>query len=94
MARTDTELVDPVPLFQRLEEKLADDSGIVADGGDFVATGAYIIETCRPLSWLDPRVYGTLGVVVGFAVGAAWVRPDAEVWVMWGDGSCAYSLAE
>ena len=78
----------------RLEEKLADDSVIVADGGDFVATGAYILKPRRPLSWLDPGVYGTLGVGGGFAVGAACVRPDAEVWLIWGDGSSAYSLAE
>lgn len=93
-ARTDTELVDPIQLFLRLEEKLADDSVIVADGGDFVATAAYILRPRRPLSWLDPGVYGTLGVGGGFAVGAACVREDAEVWVIWGDGSCAYSLAE
>ena len=93
-AKPDSELVDPVHLFQRMEEKMADDSVIVADGGDFVATAAYILRPRRPLSWLDPGVYGTLGVGGGFAVGAACVRPDAEVWIIWGDGSCAYSLAE
>lgn len=93
-ARADTELVDPVHFFMRLEEKMADDSVIVADGGDFVATASYILRPRRPLAWLDPGVYGTLGVGGGFAVGAACVRPDAEVWVIWGDGSCAYSLAE
>lgn len=93
-ATTEGELVDPVYLFQRIEEKMADDSVIVADGGDFVATGAYILKPRRPLSWLDPGVYGTLGVGGGFAVGAACVRPDAEVWLIWGDGSSAYSLAE
>ena len=30
----------------------------------------------------------------GFAVGAAAHRPDAEVWLLYGDGSSAYSLAE
>ncbi|MEM9194844.1 MAG: thiamine pyrophosphate-binding protein [Myxococcota bacterium] len=88
------ELVDPVHFFQRLEPKLDDDSVIVADGGDFVATGAYILKPRRPLSWLDPGVFGTLGVGGGFAVGAACVRPDAEVWIIWGDGSSAYSIAE
>jgi acetolactate synthase-1/2/3 large subunit len=77
-----------------MEEKLADDSIIVADGGDFVATAAYVLRPRRPLSWLDPGVFGTLGVGGGFAVGAAALRRDAEVWIVWGDGSCAYSLAE
>lgn len=93
-ARTDTELVDPIQLFLQLEEKLDDDSILIADGGDFVATAAYILRPRRPLSWLDPGVFGTLGVGGGFAVGAACVRKDAEVWIIWGDGSCAYSLAE
>ena len=48
----------------------------------------------KPLSWLDPGVFGTLGVGGGFAVGAATVREDAEIWLFYGDGSSAYSLAE
>ena len=87
-------MVDPVHLFQRIEEKIADDSVLIVDGGDFVATGAYIVRPRRPLSWLDPGVFGTLGVGGGFAVGAATVRKDAEVWLFYGDGSSAYSLAE
>jgi len=87
-------LVDPIHFFLRLEEKLADDSVLVVDGGDFVATAAYIVKPRRPLSWLDPGVFGTLGVGGGFAVGAAAVRKGAEVWIIYGDGSSAYSLSE
>ncbi len=93
-ARPAGELVDPIHFFMRLEEKLADDSVLVADGGDFVATAAYILKPRRPLSWLDPGVFGTLGVGGGFAVGACAVRPTAEVWIIYGDGSSAYSLSE
>jgi len=95
-ARSNSEgpLVDPVYFFQRLEEQMADDSILIVDGGDFVATGAYILRPRKPLSWLDPGVFGTLGVGGGFALGAASVRPDAEIWLLYGDGSSAYSLAE
>ena len=93
-ARADGEQVDPVHFFLRLEEKMADDAIIVADGGDFVATAAYTLRPRAPLSWLDPGVFGTLGVGGGFAVGAATIRPGTEVWILYGDGSCAYSLAE
>lgn len=86
--------VDPVYLFQRIEEKIADDSVLIVDGGDFVATGSYIVRPRGPLRWLDPGVFGTLGVGGGFATGAASVRPTAEVWLFYGDGSSAYSLAE
>jgi acetolactate synthase-1/2/3 large subunit len=93
-AKAPTELVNPLHLFQRIEEKMADDAVLVVDGGDFVATASYILRPRKPLSWLDPGVFGTLGVGGGFAVGASLVRPGKEVWLIYGDGSSAYSLAE
>jgi acetolactate synthase-like protein len=88
------ELVDPIHFFTRLENTMADDAVLVVDGGDFVATASYIVRPRAPLSWLDPGVFGTLGVGGGFALGAALVRPGREVWLVWGDGSSAYTLAE
>jgi acetolactate synthase-1/2/3 large subunit len=93
-AQASTDLVNPLQLFQRIEEKMADDAVLVVDGGDFVATASYILRPRQPLSWLDPGVFGTLGVGGGFAIGASLVRPGKEVWLIYGDGSCAYSLAE
>jgi acetolactate synthase-1/2/3 large subunit len=93
-AQASTDLVNPLQLLQRIEEKMADDAVLVVDGGDFVATASYILRPRQPLSWLDPGVFGTLGVGGGFAVGASLVRPGKEVWLIYGDGSCAYSLAE
>ncbi|MGB5312176.1 MAG: thiamine pyrophosphate-dependent enzyme, partial [Polyangiales bacterium] len=93
-ATAQTELVNPLQLFQRIEEKMSDDAILVVDGGDFVATASYILRPRKPLSWLDPGVFGTLGVGGGFAVGASLVRPGNEVWLIYGDGSCAYSIAE
>ena len=93
-AHAPADLVNPLQLFQRIEEKMAEDAVLVVDGGDFVATASYILRPRQPLSWLDPGVYGTLGVGGGFAVGASLVRPGKEVWLIYGDGSCAYSLAE
>lgn len=93
-AKEESELVNPLDLFVKMEEKMADDAVLVVDGGDFVATASYILRPRAPLSWLDPGVFGTLGVGGGFAVGAALCRPDSQVWVIYGDGSSAYSLAE
>ena len=93
-AKPTGELVDPIQFFLKLEEKLTPDSVLVADGGDFVATAAYILRPRSPLSWLDPGVFGTLGVGGGFAVGACAVRPKSDVWIIYGDGSSAYSLNE
>jgi len=88
------ELIDPVYFFLRMEEAMADDAVLVVDGGDFVATASYIVRPRAPLSWLDPGVFGSLGVGGGFALGASLVRPGKEVWLVWGDGSSAYTLAE
>jgi acetolactate synthase-1/2/3 large subunit len=33
-------------------------------------------------------------VGAGFALGAATARPDREVWIVFGDGACGWSLAE
>jgi acetolactate synthase-1/2/3 large subunit len=93
-ANEDTEYVNPLTLCRAIEKLIADDSVLVADGGDFVATASYIVSPRRPLSWLDPGVFGTLGVGGGFALGAAMFRPGAEIWLFYGDGSAAYSLAE
>lgn len=86
--------INPIAFFQKMEAAMADDSILVVDGGDFVATGAYVVRPRSPLSWLDPGVFGTLGVGGGFVVGAALTRPNAETWLIYGDGSSAYSLAE
>lgn len=86
--------VGPLTLFRRLDPLLADDSVLVADGGDFVATASYTLRPRAPLSWLDPGVFGTLGVGGGFALAARLRRPQAEVWLLWGDGSAGFSLAE
>jgi acetolactate synthase-1/2/3 large subunit len=93
-ANPDSNPIDPVHFFLRMEQAMADDSVLVVDGGDFVATGSYVLRPRKPLCWLDPGVFGTLGVGGGFAVGASLCRPGHEVWLVYGDGSCAYSLAE
>ena len=93
-AKAPSDLVNPLDLFQRIEEKMSEDAVLVVDGGDFVATASYILRPRKPLSWLDPGVFGTLGVGGGFAVGASLVRPGNEVWLIYGDGSCAYSISE
>ena len=92
--RIQGELVNPVALLRALEQSIGLDAVMVADGGDFVATAAYTLRPRVPLSWLDPGVFGTLGVGAGFALGAALCRPEAEVWIVFGDGACGYSLVE
>lgn len=86
--------LNPVRFLRQLDRALPEDSVLVGDGGDFVATAAYTVCPRRPLSWLDPGVFGTLGVGAGFALGAKLVRPDADVFLLWGDGAAGFSLME
>lgn len=88
------EYVNPLAFFRALDAEAADDAIFVADGGDFVATASYVLHPRGPLSWLDPGAFGTLGVGAGFALGAATARPGRELWIVFGDGACGWSLAE
>jgi acetolactate synthase-1/2/3 large subunit len=93
-ARASGNLVNPLAACRALDAALDDDSVLVADGGDFVATASYVTSPRAPLSWLDPGAFGTLGVGAGFALGAKLCRPSAETWIVYGDGSAGYSLME
>jgi acetolactate synthase-1/2/3 large subunit len=86
--------LNPIRVCLDVEELLAPDSVMVADGGDFVATASYCTRPRSPLSWLDPGVFGTLGVGAGFALAAKLVRPESEVWIIYGDGSVGFTLSE
>ena len=89
-----TDFVNPVYLCKTIDKLIDKQSILVADGGDFVGTASYTIRPRSPLGWLDPGPFGTLGVGGGFAIGAKSSFPEKEVWVLYGDGASAYSLAE
>src|SRR5262249_9039777 len=89
-----TDGANPLALLRRLEDALPDDSILVGDGGDFVATASYVLRPRGPLSWLDPGVFGTLGAGAGFAPAAKLCRPRGQVWILYGDGSVGYTLPE
>lgn len=84
----------PVQLFLELDKALTEKSVIVADGGDFVGTASYVLKPRKPLSWLDPGVFGTLGIGGGFALGGKLCKPESELFIIYGDGSAGYSLME
>ncbi|MEY4135290.1 MAG: thiamine pyrophosphate-binding protein [Saprospiraceae bacterium] len=86
--------INPVALFRRWEAALPERSVLIADGGDFAATAAYTLRPRKPLGWLDPGAFGTLGVGGGFALGAALQYPGDYIWIVFGDGSAAYSIME
>ena len=93
-SKNESDFVNPVHLCKTIDKFIDEESILVADGGDFVGTASYTIRPRSPLGWLDPGPFGTLGVGGGFAIGAKSSFPKKEVWVFYGDGASAYSLAE
>ncbi|KYR00996.1 thiamine pyrophosphate-binding enzyme family protein [Tieghemostelium lacteum] len=86
--------INPLKALKLFDHSLPSQTVLVADGGDFVASASYIVCPRGPLSWLDPGVFGTLGVGAGFALGAKLVNPHSQVWIIFGDGACGYSIPE
>jgi len=89
-----TEFINPLFLLKKLNQVMDDNSTIVADGGDFVGSAANILQPPGPLTWLDPGVFGTLGVGAGFSLAAKLLRPESETWLIYGDGAAGFSLQE
>jgi acetolactate synthase-1/2/3 large subunit len=79
----------PNPLFVCAEvgRRLSPGDIVVGDGGDFVATAAYVLKIEWPQVWMDPGPLGTLGVGPGYAMAAKLARPGARVVLMYGDGA-------
>jgi acetolactate synthase-like protein len=94
MGEVEVDHLNPLRFCQALERHLTPDSVLIGDGGDFVATASYIVSPPGPYTWLDPGVFGTLGVGAGFAMGVQDVKPGSLVWLLYGDGAAGMSLME
>jgi acetolactate synthase-1/2/3 large subunit len=78
---------NPLRVCAELGKRLRSNDVVVGDGGDFVATAAYVLKLEWPQLWMDPGPLGTLGVGPGYAMAAKLARPDARVVLVYGDGS-------
>ena len=94
LAEQPSERLNPLKLCQAIEGKLTEGSVVIGDGGDFIGTAAYVVRPRGPYGWLDPGVFGTLGVGAGFALGAKLVNPGSDVWLLYGDGASGFSIME
>ena len=86
--------LNPIKVLSELDGVLPDNTYLVADGGDFVATASYIVRPRGPLRWLDPGAFGTLGCGGGFALGIKASIPHANVVIIYGDGSVGFTIME
>jgi acetolactate synthase-1/2/3 large subunit len=84
---SDSNPPNPLRVCSELNKRLGKSDIIIGDGGDFVATAAYVLSLEWPQLWMDPGPLGTLGVGPGYAMAAKLARPEANVVLVYGDGS-------
>jgi len=85
--RADGDPPNPLRVCAELDRFIEDDTVVIGDGGDFVATAAYVLRVRRPGLWMDPGPLGTLGVGPGYAMAAKLARPGSRVVAVYGDGA-------
>jgi acetolactate synthase-1/2/3 large subunit len=79
--------IDPMRLCREIRDFVDEDTIVIGDGGDIVATAAKIVPVLREGAWMDPGPLGTLGVGMPFALAAQIAHPDRRVLIIHGDGS-------
>jgi acetolactate synthase I/II/III large subunit len=82
---------NPLRVCAELGKRLKPNDIVIGDGGDFVATAAYVLKLEHPQLWMDPGPLGTLGVGPGYAMAAKLARPEANVVLVYGDGSVGFN---
>jgi acetolactate synthase-1/2/3 large subunit len=90
----DADPIHPARIYGELVPRLAEDSVVIGDGGDFVSFAGKYVEPKRPGGWLDPGPYGCLGAGLGGAIAARIARPSAQVVLLLGDGAAGFSLMD
>ncbi len=94
LLHADTDPIHPARIYGELLPRLADDSVVIGDGGDFVSFAGKYVEPAVPGGWLDPGPYGCLGAGLGAAIAARIARPSAQVVLLLGDGAAGMSLMD
>ena len=90
---------DAVPIHtlrfaREIRDFLDPDAVVVGDGGDIVGISSSVIHARAPGQWLDPGPFGCLGVGPSFAMAARLARPEAQILIVYGDGSFGLNAME
>lgn len=81
----------PDRLLAALQDVLAPDSIVVADGGDALSFARVGLSSS---TWLDPGSLGCIGVGTPFGIAASLACPGRDVIVVTGDGSFGFNAME
>jgi thiamine pyrophosphate-dependent acetolactate synthase large subunit-like protein len=86
--------IDPRALSARIDAMIPADRNLIVDGGHFAGFPSMAIGVPEPGSYVFPLDFGSIGLSLGAAVGAAVARPDRITAVGIGDGGLMMSLGE
>ncbi len=86
--------VHALRLAKEIDRFVGEDTILVGDGGNVVASGSKVIRAPWPGSWLDPGRFGCLGMGLPFALAAKLARPEKRVLAFLGDGAFGISGME
>ena len=79
--------IHPLRLCNEMAKFVDDDTIVVGDGGDIVATAAQVLPVNHPGQFMGPGPMGTLGVGTGFCMAVKAALPEKKVLMVNGDGS-------
>jgi len=77
--------IDLRALYRTVSERLPPDRIVITDAGRSRATMAALVDARDARSWLDSQGYGSIGLGLGFAIGAAAAAPGRRVVLFTGD---------
>jgi thiamine pyrophosphate-dependent acetolactate synthase large subunit-like protein len=78
--------VDIEAALRLIDRKFPEDRSVVMDGGRYFHHAAYNVRTGRPRSYVHTLEFGSIGLGMASAVGAAVAQPDTPVLLICGDG--------
>lgn len=78
-------------VYDTVSKKLPADRIVVTDAGRTRSTMAALVDTRDARSWLDSRGYGSVGLGLGWAIGAAVAAPGRPVVLFTGD--CGFMMS-
>ncbi|MCZ7582217.1 MAG: thiamine pyrophosphate-binding protein [Deltaproteobacteria bacterium] len=83
--------VNPYRFGAEVAKVVDENTIIIGDGGNIVATTSKVVKLAGQKQWMDPGKFGCLGVGMPFALAAQVAYPDKRVLVVFGDGSVGFN---
>lgn len=91
-----TDPIHPIRLVSQIQKVVGDDALYVVDGGDTSYFGLVGLQSKERSGVLVPSsgLFGCLGTGIPYGIAAKLARPDKQVVVLNGDGSCGFNVME